>query len=444
MATLLPAGILSLDRRLGGDCDLDGFVKALLSGGDSRIGLDPATGLNKYLCPPEPAGHLACIASCTASPISPRGWEESLVCYEDIMSSKARGAARRSHWQEHVKSAIAAYFGLEGLADVQLTASGTDAVAWTAAAIATEQLGRCMTAILPGASETGTGVGLASACRGFDPGPGFGRALAGVQIGTVEVPLRSAEGVPRENSDLVEAFAKAAFAAHGRAVIYLTHGSKTGLVAPLAVSTGAEVVVDACQARIAPAAARRYLRTGWPVIVTGSKFFGGPPFSGAVLVPTGRFRKAPRLPLAVGPLLRWVAALSGMEAARTCSIPDVVTRLVREVTATLSGFPGVSIVDGPSPAMCEAGGWPPSIVTFEVAHPGSGILMTADELRPLYQDLARLGVLVGQPVSLGRSGGLRVAVSARDLSAAGVVQNVEKLGATLCLLLPGQTGRFYS
>jgi len=216
MATLPPAGILSLDRRLGGDCDLDGFVKALLSGGDSRIGLDPATGLNKYLCPPEPAGHLACVASCTASPISPLGWEESLVCYEDIMSSTARAvAARRSHWQEKVKSAIAAYFGLEGLADVQLTASGTDAVAWTAAAIATEQLGRCMTAILPGASETGTGVSLAAACRGFDPGHGFGRAPDGVQVHTVEVPLRTAESVPREDGDLVEAFAWAARAARG-------------------------------------------------------------------------------------------------------------------------------------------------------------------------------------------------------------------------------------
>jgi len=440
MATLPPARILSLDRRLGGDCDLDGFVKALLSGGDSRIGLDPATDLNKYFCPPEPAGHLACVASCTASPISPLGWEESLVCYEDITSPTARAvAARGSHWQETVKSAIAAYFGLEGLADVQLTASGTDAVAWTAAAIAAEQLGRCTTAILPGASETGAGVGLAAACRAFDPGPSFGRAPAGMQIHTVEVRLRTAEGVPREDGDLVEAFARAASAARGRAVVYLTHGSKTGLVAPLEVPPGAEVIVDACQARIAPAAVRRYLRLGWPVIVTGSKFFGGPPFSGAVLVPTGRFGKAPRPPLAaVGPLLRWMAALSGIEAAWTCSVPDVLARYMREVEATLSGFPGVSIVDGPSPAMCEAGGWPPSIVTFEVAHPGSRIRMTAEELRPLYQDLARLGVLVGQPVSLGRSGGLRVAVGARDLSAAGVVQNVEKLGATLRMLLPGQ------
>ncbi len=435
----------SIKGRPGGACELGGFVKALLSGGDSRIELDPATGLNKYFCPPKPAGHLACVASCTASPISPLGWEESLVCYEDIMSSTARSAAaRRAHWEVKVKSAIAAYFGLEGLADVHLTASGTDAVAWTARAIAAEQRGRCMTAILPGASETGAGVALAAACRGFDPGPGFGEASAGVQIQTVEVPLRTAEGVPREDGDLVEAFAKAVFAARGRVVIYLTHGSKTGLVAPIEAPPGAEVVVDACQARIAPAAVRRYLRLGWPVIVTGSKFFGGPAFSGAVLAPTGRFGKAHRSPLAVGPLLRWMAALNGIEAARTSSVPDVIAGLVQEVEATLSGFPGVSIVDGPSPAMCEAGGWPPSIVTFQVAHPGSGLPMTVDELRALYQNLARLGVLVGQPVSLGRPGGLRVAVGARDLSAAGVIQNVEKLGAILRMLVPGQTGRLHS
>lgn len=426
----------SIRGQPGDDCELDAFVKALISDGDSRIGLDPATDLNKYFCPPKPAGHLACVASCTASPISQLGWEESLVCYEEIMSSTARAAAaRRSGWEVKVKSAIAAYFGLEGLADVHLTASGTDAVAWTAGVIAAEQRGRCMTAILPGASETGAGVGLAAACRGFDPGLGFGKAPAGVQIQTVEVPLRTAEGVAREDVDLVEAFARAASAAHGRAVIYLTHGSKTGPVAPLEVPPGAEVIVDACQARIAPATVRRYLRLGWPVIVTGSKFFGGPPFSGAVLVPTGRFGKAHRSSLAVGPLLCWMAALNGIEAARTCSVPDVVARLVREVEATLSGFPDVSIIDGSSPAMCEAGGWPPSIVTFQVAHPGSGIPMTVDELRALCQDLARLGVLVGQPVSLGKSGGLRVAIGARDMSAARVVQNVEKLGAMLRMLL---------
>jgi hypothetical protein len=34
--------------------------------------------------------------------------------------------------------------------------------------------------------------------------------------------------------------------------VYVTYGSKTGLVAPLAVPPGVDVVVDACQLRVSP------------------------------------------------------------------------------------------------------------------------------------------------------------------------------------------------
>ena len=45
------------------------------------------------------------------------------------------------------------------------------------------------------------------------------------------------------------------------------------------------IVVDACQMRIGRARLRKYLDRGYLVIITGSKFFTGPPFSGALLVP---------------------------------------------------------------------------------------------------------------------------------------------------------------
>jgi hypothetical protein len=46
------------------------------------------------------------------------------------------------------------------------------------------------------------------------------------------------------------------------------------------------VVVDACQTRLGRGRLRRYLERGYMVLVTGSKFFGGPAFSGALLVPS--------------------------------------------------------------------------------------------------------------------------------------------------------------
>src|ERR1700693_3681696 len=48
-----------------------------------------------------------------------------------------------------------------------------------------------------------------------------------------------------------------------------------------------QIVVDACQMRLGRPRLRKYLDRGYIVIVTGSKFFTGPPFSGALLVPAG-------------------------------------------------------------------------------------------------------------------------------------------------------------
>jgi hypothetical protein len=46
-----------------------------------------------------------------------------------------------------------------------------------------------------------------------------------------------------------------------------------------------QVVVDACQMRLGRPRLKEYLNRGYMVLVTGSKFFTGPPFSGALLVP---------------------------------------------------------------------------------------------------------------------------------------------------------------
>jgi hypothetical protein len=51
-----------------------------------------------------------------------------------------------------------------------------------------------------------------------------------------------------------------------------------------------QIVVDACQARLGRRRLRAYLDRGYMVLITGSKFFGGPAFSGALLVPKGMSR----------------------------------------------------------------------------------------------------------------------------------------------------------
>ena len=411
------------------------FRAALASGGDSRIAVDRISGLSKYLCPPSPDNAVAYFGSCTATPVCNQGYAASLRCYDDITSAPGRHAAdRHAFWEAEIHAAIAAYFGIGGLAEVVLQASGTDGIAWAASAMGDRLGGRPMTAVLPAQSETGTGVRQAAACLGFDTAHGFGRPRTSFAIDTVEVSLRKPDGSPIADDELIGGFASAATSARNHPVVYVTHGSKTGLVAPLEVPRGAEVIVDACQARITPAAVRAYLRRGWPVIVTGSKFFQGPAFSGAVLAPPGLIaagrKDAPSIGL--GPLLRWVAALAGLSSAsRVADTPGVLARLVGEVEGALNHVPGVRIVPGASPAMCEASGWPSSIVTFTMDRRREAGQLSIEEMRPVYEGLAGAGVLLGQPVSLGRSGGLRVAIGARDLSHDQVGAKLDRLVCAL-------------
>ena len=178
--------------------------------------------------------------------------------------------------------------------------------------VAAERPGKAMTAILPAASETGSGVPMAVVCRLFD-GPGRGTPLTDCPATSVEIPLRSANGSPRSDDEVNDAFAAATAAAKDSAVVYLTHGTKTGLIAPVAPPYGADVIVDACQARIGSDTVEAYLRRDWPVVVTGSKFFGGPAFSGAVLFPEPGYRLSRGtccLALCTGPL-GWARLFAG-------------------------------------------------------------------------------------------------------------------------------------
>jgi hypothetical protein len=172
-----------------------------------------------------------------------------------------------------------------------------------------------------------------------------------------------------------------------------------------------------------------YLHNGWPVVLTGSKFFGGPAFSGVVLFPTARSagsRSAAERVAAwpsnagadnTGMLLRWIAALDAIEAFAplAASMPNRLRGLAASIQQGLAGIANVV----PVPGLSDRGaGWSgvPSIFTFAVRDPADRQrLLSAAELRPVYTGLANQGVLLGQPVGLGRFGGLRIAIGARDL-----------------------------
>jgi hypothetical protein len=147
-----------------------------------------------------------------------------------------------------------------------------------------------------------TALGLAVTPR--EPVPGLG----GASVALIDVPVRDANGRVCASAGIAEKMdgSIAAARAEGRhSLVHLVHGSKTGLVLPalddvdaLAAKHGraATFVVDACQARITSPALAAYLARDVIVLMTGSKFMGGPPFSGFALVPPALAAAAPALP----------------------------------------------------------------------------------------------------------------------------------------------------
>jgi len=337
-------------------------------------------------------------------------------------ASWQRRSARLEECQRGIQEALLRHYGAAGLAEAILRPSGTDALLAAALLVAAERPDIPLTAIIPAAAETGTGVPLAAACRQFD-GPAAGTLLAGCPATVLEIPLRSDDGVPLGEDAVNSAFAAAARSVRGRAVICLTHGSKTGLVAPTSVPAHADVIVDACQARIGPDAVAAYLRRGWPVVLTASKFFGGPAFAAALLLPRARvaafrdWRMAPGGGTGtLGTVLRWTAALGAIEAfGRADGMADALLACGAAVSRGLGSIPSLEQVGG----LRRGGqGWDglPSIFTFGVRDPADRKrLLTMAGLQPLHRRLVRDGVLLGQPVSLGRFGGLRLAIGARNL-----------------------------
>jgi hypothetical protein len=392
------------------------IASALTSGGDSRLHIGGVSGLNRYLCPALPTEGIVCASSCTASPVEQSSFDAAAAFFGALSGAASVGARHMLLREEarRIERYLLGYFAAEGLADAILCPSGTDAVLTAARLVAAAHGGRPMTAILPAAAETGTGVPLAAAGRAFD-GPARGQPSAQADIGTREVTLRRPDGTPLPDDAVDAAFASAVAEAPGLAVVYLTHGSKTGLIAPRNPPAGVEVIVDACQARIAPARVAAYVRRGWPVVVTGSKFFGGPAFSGAVLFPAarrtaGRCGDAPGL----GTVLRWTAAIEAMQRFSEADgrAEAFLDQRVAAVVGAIAANPALVPVGG------LAGHGPhwadrPSIVTFAVRD--AGRLLPVAELKTIQERLARGGVLLGQPVSLGAFGGLRVAIGARDV-----------------------------
>ncbi len=468
----------------------------LLGGGGGRLRLDAPTGRNPYGCGALPEPDSLEFGSSTASTISAPAYRAVEALRQELIAAGLadRGPQALGRALAEVRRGILEASGAEDLVgtEVVLTPSGTDGE-YAALHLARRRVSERLVNILIAPEETGRG--LRDAARGLhfasDPPAGEavvqGAPLAGLQpemvvVETVEI--RAPDGAPRRPSAVdaeVKARALRAVARGARCLVHLLDVSKSGLCAPSleAVRDLAtrhreriDVVVDACQLRQSPASLRSYLEAGWMVLLTGSKFAMGPPFSGALVVPQrlaeqapgldplpagyGRYFARPEWPDAwqpltaalpeepnLGLLLRWSAALFELQAYRAVSEAQrlrIVERLGGAIRQAIDASPRLEPVAAPVPTEDAP---PSTIFSFQILQPdatGRGRPMDVDAARQVWRwlredlsDRLPVGALdaerrlaarvcqIGQPMRLGSFegvpiGALRICIGARQVA----------------------------
>ncbi|AJG24512.1 hypothetical protein [Cupriavidus basilensis] len=295
----------------------------LVSGGDHRIALDPATGRNKYGCQPLAATGLVPFGSSTSSGISPAAFAEVDALRNRLAAALPHQSAAELYRREldRLRGELLALCGIGDALGTGLvfSASGTDVhllAARVAARVAANGAGSDAgdagirgvrgrpLVILAGEAESGSGVAAALAARHFSTYNALGRTtIPGESLSQacasdiLDVPIRNADGSLRDASVVdaqIEALVSQAVQDARQVLLVLIDVSKTGCIAPSIACVTAlhrrwpsavQVLVDACQFRIEPGTLRAYLRNGCMVALTGSKFVTGPSFSGALLLP---------------------------------------------------------------------------------------------------------------------------------------------------------------
>lgn len=282
-------------------------AQALVDGGDIRLQLNE-DGVNAYGCQARPDAHLLAFGSSTANVVSTRGFEAASSLFARLRAEPGGHAAQA----ECIRQRLAQLTGASGVpgSELVLAASGTDLHLIAQQLLSAGQASP-LQAVMPDPSETGSSLPAALAGQHFSSQTCTGHAvLHGGSVGGTQAPqpitvaLRESDGRPRPVAavDLeFERQVQALMALGRRGLLVLTDQTKTGLIAPspdcasrllARYPQALAVLVDACQFRLSPCTVQAYLRRGFWVALTGSKFVTGPAFCGVLLLPAQAAQRA--------------------------------------------------------------------------------------------------------------------------------------------------------
>ncbi|MCA9108862.1 MAG: hypothetical protein KDA52_02850, partial [Planctomycetaceae bacterium] len=278
------------------------YEQLIISGGDSRLLLGE-DGLNPYGCGTHPNDQLA-FGSCTCSTPSARGVAAAKAIIDRLRRSKSTAEMANSIRTEQ-RRRLKTLLRLPKEVDVAITPSGTD-VELLALALAAGGHQRRIVNIVVGPTEVGSGTTLAASGMHYDHLVPSGRQVESgtpvcsqladrVTLKTIDIRDDRGEIINEVYLDtLVTEVVTEAVASDAHVLLHLVAHSKTGMHAPSLecvdrisrnLPNDVTIVIDAAQGRVSRRGLREVLNKGHLVMFTGSKFYGGPPFSGALFVP---------------------------------------------------------------------------------------------------------------------------------------------------------------
>lgn len=277
----------------------------LMDGGDLRLNIDEIDLLNKYGCRPFPRPDAFTFSSSTATSVSNFAFDKTDKVRSILIRNSLKNGFRNAtiEFSELLKNNLKKIFKLNEESEIIFSPSGTDS-SLQIAAITQIFSDREITHVLVASDETGSGVPSALKGCHFENTTALnfpvkkGDKIEGFRdVDLIKIPFRDENGSLKSSKQLDEEVYDAIYKTNeqGRHIVLHTMDqSKLGYQSPsdelikrldTLSKLSIQIVVDASQLRLDPKDIQNYLNKGYIVTITGSKYFTGPPYSGALLLP---------------------------------------------------------------------------------------------------------------------------------------------------------------
>lgn len=277
----------------------------LTAGGDLRLNIDEIDLLNKYGCRPFPRPDAFTFASSTATSVSNFAFDKTDKVRSILIRNSLKNGLKNAtiEFSELLKNNLRKIFKLNDECQIIFSPSGTDS-SLQIAAITQIISNNDITHILVASDETGSGVPAALKGCHFENTTALnypvkkGDKIEGFRdIDLIKIPFRDETGALKSSSQLDEEVFNAISKTNelGRHVVLHTMDqSKLGYQSPsdefiqklnTLDKLSMQIIVDGSQLRLDPKDIQNYLNKGYIVTITGSKYFTGPPYSGALILP---------------------------------------------------------------------------------------------------------------------------------------------------------------